>query len=194
MYEKISSMQNILNRGLNIHKFHIPETYAEYTDILNELEFCTIRTDHATISKDLPFYIFNSAKDDSSKQNNIWNEAKTNSFKLIISDGVQYDHIQRYNMVVRLQRDGTFMFEASELKVPLRHMYKHPLLSCSSNIAEEISSWTVYNTRYGISKHEILKDIQRLYTYEIFDKWLEITKYPIAVGIRNERIVFWQIS
>lgn len=193
MFNKIKSLNNIINLGLNVHKFYIPNTYEEYCDLINKFKLCTIRTDHKFITEDLPFYIYDSNKDNETKLNSIWNEAQKKEFKLIISDGIQYDTIQEYNMVIKLQNNGDFIFEASELKIPLRHMYRHPLLSCSGNISNEISQWDIYNKRYGIDKINIKKDLLLLYNYQLFDKWLEITKYPIPVGIKNTNIIFWQI-
>ncbi len=193
MYNKINSLNKIVNMGLNIHRFYIPNTYEEYTNLVNKLEFCTLRTDHKTKTEDLPFYIFNNKKDNVDKLNTIWNESRDKEYKLIISDGIKYDNIQEYNMVIKLQKNGDFIFEASELKVPLRHMYRYSLLSCTGNISEEISEWKVYNARYGINKTIIKNDLLSLYNYEIFNKWLEITKYPISAGTKNNNIIFWQI-
>jgi hypothetical protein len=193
MYNKIKSLQSIVDKGLNVHKFYIPDTYQEYSHLIEKLKFCTIRTDHAIITEDLPFYIFNSSKDTIQKMNDIWNDCLTKEYKLIISDGIQYDNVQEYNLVTKIQENGDFIFEASELKIPLRHMYRHPLLSCSGNIADEISQWEVYNARYGINKINIKQDLLTLYDYQIFDKWLETTKYPIPVGTQNTNIIFWQI-
>ena len=193
MYSKINSLKIIINKGLNVHNFYIPYNYDQYKLLLNELKFCTIRTDYKTIPQDLPFYEFNIEKDDENKLNSIWNESKEKEYKLIISNGIQYDNIQEYNMVVKFNEKGDFLFEASELKIPLRHMYRYPLLSCSGNIADEISQWEIYNARYGINKLNIKNDLLTLYNYQLFDKWLEITKYPIPVGVKNNNIVFWQI-
>jgi len=184
MYDKINSLKNIVKKGLNVHKFYIPNNYNQYKDLINELKFCTIRTDHKTQSQDLPFYIFNIQKDNENKLNEIWIESQEKEYKLIISNGIQYDNIQEYNMVVRFRENGEFLFEASELKIPLRHMYRHPLLSCSGNLKDEVSQWEVYNARYGILT---------LYNHQLFNKWLEITKYPIPVGNKKENIIFWQI-
>ena len=193
MYNKINSLKTIVNKGLNVHSFYIPNTYEEYKNLINEFKFCTIRTDHKFMSQDLPFYVFNIEKDSEDKLNSIWNESQEKEYKLIISNGIQYDNIQEYNMVVKFNERGDFLFEASELKIPLRHMYRYSLLSCSGNISDEVSQWEVYNTRYGINKINIKNDLLTLYNYQLFDKWLEITKYPIPVGIKNNNIVFWQI-
>jgi hypothetical protein len=97
-------------------------------------------------------------------------------------------------MVVKIQKNGDFIFEASELKIPLRHMYKHSLLFCLGNISDNIHQWFIHKQRYGLNKTIIKDDLLTIYNYQLFDKWLEITKYPIGVGIKNNRIVFWQIK
>ncbi len=193
MFSKILSLQTIHESGMNHHNYYIPNTYSEFLDIVNQVQHCTIRTDHANITKDLPFYVYHSDKDNESKLIDIWEIANKSYYKLIISDGIKYDNIQKYNMSVSIKQNGDFIFETSELKIPLRHMYKHPLLSCEGNIGDEVSSWLVHNARYGINRHEVKRDLESLYDHKLFDRWLEITKYPIPVGVKQEKIVFWQI-
>ena len=193
MYNKIKSLQTIVNKGLNVHKFYIPDTHEEYKNLINEFKFCTIRTDHRIMSQDLPFYVFDIEKDNEDKLNSIWEESQEKEYKIIISNGIQYDNIQEYNMVVKFNEKGDFLFEASELKIPLRHMYRYPLLSCSGNLKDEVSQWEVYNARYGINKIYIKNDLLSLYNYQLFNKWLEITKYPIQVGTKNKNIVFCRL-
>lgn len=194
MFDKIQSLNMIKNLSLNIHNFYIPNSYQEYKDIIKQLEFCTIRTDHEVITEDLPFYIFDSRIDNINKLNQIWNDSQLNNYKLIISDGIKYDNIQDYNMVVKIQKNGDFIFEVSELKIPLRHMYRYSLLSCTGNIGDNIHQWSIHKQKYGLNKANIKDDLLTIYNYQIFDKWLEITKYPIGIGIKNSRLVFWQIK
>lgn len=193
MFNKINSLKSIVKLGLNVHRFYIPNSYKEYIKLLQDLSFCTIRTDHETIKENLPFYIVNTQKNDMRLIDNIWDEAQQNNYKLIISDGIKYDSIQEYNLVTKINENGDFIFEASELKIPLRHMYRYPLLSCYGNIADKISDWDIINNKYGLDKRTIKRDLEILYTYGIYNKWLEVTKYPQGVGIKNEPIVFWQI-
>ncbi len=193
MYKKIQSMMDVVNMGLNTHRFVIPETYEEFSKVLHEFQRCTIRTDHKTKTKNLPFYVYDARKD-GDISDTIWAESQQNHYKMIISDGIKYDPIQEYNMVVKMQKNGDFFFEASELKIPLRHMYRYPLLSCAGNIAEEVSTWIIYNNRYGLDRTSIKQNLEDLYTHQIFDCWLEVTKYPIPVGIKKDKIVFWQLA
>ena len=93
MYNKIKSLNTIVNKGLNVHNFYTPNTYEEYKNLINEFKFCTIRTDHKFISQDLPFYVFNIKKDNEEKLDSIWNESQEKEYKLIISNGIQYDNI-----------------------------------------------------------------------------------------------------
>lgn len=193
IFNKIQSLNNLVDMRLNVHKFYIPESYEEYKDIINRLEFCTLRTDHKDKTEDLPFYIYDKKKDPIGKLETIWNVAEKESYKLIISDGIKYDAIQEYNMVVNIQQNGKFELEASELKIPLRHMYKHPLLSCAGAIGDDANHWITHKFRYGINRNIIKDDLEVLYNYGIFNHWLEVTKYPIPVGTQNQNIIFWQI-
>jgi hypothetical protein len=192
-YKKINSLMNLVKRGLNTHVFYIPETYWGYLNLVYTLSCCTVRTDHAVVSEDLPFYIINLAVDSTEYIQNIWDQAVLNEYKLIVSDGIKFDEVKKYNMVIKIEKNGDFIFEASAKKVPLRRMYRYPLLSCSGNIADEVSEWAVYNSIPGINRIDLKKDIEELYTLQIFGKWLELTKYPLPVGILQKDIVFWQI-
>ena len=196
MFDKIESLNNIVKLNLNVHQFYIPETYEEYRSLIDKFGFCTIRTDHKFKSEDLPFYIFNKQKDSEEDLDLIWDEAQGKQYKLIISDGIKYDNIQKYNMVMKIQNNGDFIFEASDLKIPLRHMYRYPskLLSCTGNLSDGIHLWHIFNKRYGIDKLIIKRDLLTLYNCGLFDNWLEVTKYPIPVGMKNENLVFWQIK
>jgi len=196
LFEKTRSLNSIVSFNLNVHQFYIPKLYTEYRSLVNKLGLCTLRTDHASLLEDLPFYIVDAHKDSSEKLDAIWANAQDRGYRFIISDGIKYDAIQEYNMVVKFQEDGHFLFEASGLKVPLRHMYRYPtsLLSCTGTLSEGIHLWYMFNVQYGLNRLVIKNDLLTLYNYGLFDKWLEVTKYPIPVGIRNENIVFWQIK
>lgn len=162
----------------------------------SKFEWCTLRTDHKFISEDLPFYVFDNRKDGEEKLNAIWEEAQSKDYKLIIADGIKYDAVQKYNMVAKIQKNGDFIFEASSLKIPLRHMYRHPssLLSCIGNLSENINLWHAFNNKYGLNRLMINRDLLTLYNFGLFDQWLEVTKYPISVGVNKENLVFWQIK
>lgn len=193
MFKKIQSLNNIVSLGLNVHRFYIPESYDDCCRILNDWQFCTVRTDHEVFTEDLPFYLVDMRECDVTHVDNIWITAQKKGYKLIISDGIKYDVIQLYNMTVKFERNGDFSFEASELKIPLRHMYRYPLLSCSGNIAADVSEWIVYNARFGLDRRLLKRDLELLYTYQFYGKWLEVTRYPQGVGIKDEPFVFWQI-
>ena len=194
MYRKIESLKEITKIGLNTHRYFIPNSYAEYRGLLRSLGVCTVRTDHSNKTKDLPFYVVNIHETEMEQVEFIWSDSIKNEYKLIISDGIKYDNIKEYNIVVKFNRNGDFIFDASELKVPLRHMYRYPLLSASGNIADSVSQWDVIHNKIGVNKLSIKKDLEIMYTYGVYNRWLEATKYPKEVGINKENIVLWQIA
>jgi len=194
MFAKIESFKKLVSLGLNVHRYFIPESYEEYVDTVKDLTVCTIRTDHQSIVVDLPFYVMDTTKCHPLVVESIWKTALKNDYKLIISDGIKYDPIQEYNLVARFESNGDFIFDASELKIPLRHMYRCPMLSCYGNISEEVSEWTIINNKYGLDRCIIKHDLELLYSYQLYNQWLEVTKYPKGVGIQHEPIVFWQIG
>lgn len=198
MFNKIASLNNLKNAGLNVHNFEVPEDFSQLWFLIKRFKQCTIRYDHNEITESLPFEVVHENEwEDFNKLferiSLLWYDSLRNNFKLIVADGLKYDPIQEYNMTVKFQKNGDFIFEASELKIPQRHMYRHPLLSCSGNIASTIHEWEIHNNRYGLDKTIIKRDLERLYVYNIFDKWLELTKYPEPVGIYKKDIVFWQV-
>ena len=72
-------------------------------------------------------------------------------------------------------------------------MYKRGnIFIAEGNITDKLRDIQFYGT-VNFDKKAILQDIQYLYTKEIFNKWIEFTRYPIRVGINNEKFVFWQI-
>lgn len=179
-----------------MHEYVIPETFVELCNYVTHYDKCTIRTDHKEITNDLPFYIIDSTKKSYLIElANIWTEAKEKSYKLIVTNGIKYDPIQNYNFVVRFSSNGNFTCEASDLKVPLRHMYRYPekLLSVSGNISDDIQEWKIYNNANGVNRIELKHDLEEVYTMQIMDRFIECTKYPFPVGIFKKQIVYWQI-
>lgn len=192
-YNKIKSIKSIVQLGLNIHRFLIPSTETEFYNVLKDMQHCTIRTDHEKKTEDLPFYVVNTKETSVDNIKNIWESAQQEKYRLIISDGIKYDSVQKYNLVTKIEKNGDFIFEASDLKIPLRHMYRHPLLSCHGNISDNIHEWSCESEKFGINKVDIKRDLEELYTYQLYGHWLETTKYPIKVGTKQHNIVFWQI-
>ncbi len=63
---------------------------------------------------------------------------------LIVSDGRNYDPDMRYNICAKVEKNGEFICEMSPLKVPLRHMYKHPLMCVTGSILEPKHWWNIW--------------------------------------------------
>lgn len=199
MYDKIASMEWIRDHGINIHRWIVPTDYNEFLTAVQAFGKCSIRTDHATETKDMPFYVIDSEIPESHVNIllNIYNETYVGGYKLIVSDGIKYDSVQEYNMVIKIAKNGDFVFEASPEKVPLRHMYRFPLLSCNGNVCDKANEWLITNFRRDLNRDDIRRDLgylyEQCYRHKLFDMWLELTKYPIPVGLQERHIVFWQI-
>ena len=195
MFKKLNSLLSLEKQGLNAHAFYVPTSFMAFLCLVYKLGTCTVRTDSKIHTASLPFYVLNTKTDLGTVYYDIWKEARENKYILIVSDGIKCDSIQEYNMVVKFEKNGDFFFEASDMKVPLRNMYKTPerLLSAYGNISEEVSEWSITNNVYGIDRIDIKRDLENLYAKELHGKWLEITKYPQEVGLLKEDIVFWQV-
>lgn len=195
MYKKIQDLNKLISLGINVHEFNIPEDYNEYKNIILKFNnLCSIRCDHESITKDLPFFVIN--KGDESFLNKVWEISKEKSYKLIIANGLKYDKIQNYNIVVRFTEQREFIAEISPEKVPLRYMYRYPenILSISGNIDDSIRDWYIINQVYGLDKRIILDDLKELFDLNIRNKWIECTFYPSPVGLLEKNYVVWQIG
>lgn len=204
MFEKIKSLEKIKKLNMNYHDYTIPESFMAFVGCCVRYGEFTIRMDSDTITDDLPFFIksvtvnlFGDIRnDDITWCYHLWVTYHDGlGYRFIVSDGIKYDNIQDYNIVAKIECDGEFVFEASDLKRPLRHMYRSPekLLCCSGNIKDDISQWNIINNIYGIDRRKIKRDLETMYTYQQHGKWLECTKYPIGVGVKKENTVIWQI-
>jgi len=123
---------------------------------------------------------------------NIYNKAEELGCYLIVSDGRNYDPQMRYNVCIRIERDGDFVCEMSPLKIPLRHMYEHPLMCVTGNIIEPKHWWDVWG-KQNADLREVKDIVQTIYSKEILGKYIECTTYNIPVGILKEDMVYWHI-
>jgi hypothetical protein len=63
------------------------------------------------------------------------------------------------------------------------------------NINDKIRDWIIIrDTDKRVDKREIRELLIRMWNNGIYDKYLEITKYDVTAGIRQEDIVFWQVT
>lgn len=198
-YSKLASMQKIAVSGINIHEFYpcrnFKELYLAYNKLGNE---CTIRTDkpNAGQSQELKFYI---AKDLSpEKLKKISDEIVKDGCIAIISNGLRYDKYLRYNLVYKINEDGTFICEYSRKKVPLRHMYRYAesLNSLNGSLDSCIRDWDRRVAKLEDDRVDIreIRDILRqAYKVGIFNKYVEMSIYSTECGLQHKREVYWEI-
>lgn len=199
---KINSIRSIQQLKLNTHNTVITKSLAEALNTIKEFSQFTVRTDADRYEgltwgngSDLPFYMQPEPLDDVRYLwfKNEFTKLLDAGFYLIIANGIKYDNIQCYNAVVRLQSNGDFKADMSVRKVPLRKMYQYgDMFGAIGNIADELSEvFWMKQTPYD--RHDIVRDMGLLYTYEIYNKDIELTRYPMKVGTLNDYFVFWQI-
>lgn len=190
MYKKKRSLEYLERNGFNIFPFYIPRNLSEFQRMVNSMKMVTVRFDAKDERVDnLPFYIVKKT-DGKERLERIMAQAIATKCILLVSQGIQYDAIQKFNLVAKVNYEGTFIAEASAEKVPLRHMYQFPLLTMTGNIDDSIRDWNC-SQYYGIDRR-IIKDI--LVRLPIKDKWVECTYYPVPVGIKNENLIYWQVQ
>lgn len=198
-YSKLASMQKIAVSGLNIHEFYpcrnFKELYLAYNKLGNE---CTIRTDkpNAGQGQELKFYIARDLSPEKLKK--ISDEIVKDGCIAIISNGLKYDKYLRYNLVYKLNEDGTFICEYSRKKVPLRHMYRYAesLNSLNGSLDSCIMDWDRRVAKLEDDRVDIreIRDILRqAYKVGIFNKYVEVSVYSTECGLQHKREVYWEI-
>lgn len=198
-YSKLASMQKIAVSGLNIHEFYpcrnFKELYLAYNKLGNE---CTIRTDkpNAGQGQELKFYIARDLSPEKLKK--ISDEIVKDGCIAIISNGLKYDKYLRYNLVYKINEDGTFICEYSRKKVPLRHMYRYAesLNSLNGSLDSCIMDWDRRVAKLEDDRVDIreIRDILRqAYKVGIFNKYVEMSVYSTECGLQHKREVYWEI-
>lgn len=195
MLSKIQSLVFLDTKKLNHHLWYTAAQFESFMYTIRALgNFCTIRTDHPTKENDLPFFIVDHESEERLME--IWKIIDDGNYVPIISNGIKFDKDQLYNMCIKIESDGSFLFEASILKIPLRHMYRYPddLLSAYGNISDKPNQWTFINNTYGIDRFQLKKILEKIYTLGIYNKYIECTVYPYSVGVFDDNIVYWEIK
>lgn len=199
-YRKVDGLKNLMRMGLNVHDNVITNNIVEAMDAVRKFGRFTVRTDININTTEgwgngtqLPFIMQKRETENTDLIQEQLRDLIYRGYMLIITDGIKHDEIQDYNAVATIYKNGDYKVEVSTKKVPLRKMYSYDGIF----IAEGNTCDNVWNTRfYGnvdYDRKSIIKDMQELYTKEIYGRAIEFTKYPIDVGIRKERLVFWQI-
>lgn len=201
-FKKIDSIKRLDEIGLNIHNTVITNNIELAIQTVISYSIFSVRTDTYDYSniawgdgQDLPFYFQDEAVSNFQvlKYKELFQRLIEAGFYLIISDGQKYDTVQSYNAVLDIKRNGDFRIEASTKKVPLRMMYKlDGLFYVQGNIADKIRDMQWFKVQ-EYSKHDIVQDIQEIYTYGVYNRELEFTRYPVNVGKNQKRFAFWQI-
>lgn len=198
-YSKVKSLQSLLMSGLNVHEFYVCKNFESLWQSYIALgKECTIRTDkaYAKPGSQLGFFIARYIAPSELKK--IADVIKQNGCIAIISNGLKYDDHLRYNIVYKIEENGDFYCEFSRLKVPLRHMYRHPetLNSASGNIDELLKYWNRHvskQEKYRIDFREIRELLREEYKLGMFGKTVEMSVYNVKCGILNKNKVYWEI-
>lgn len=180
---KYNALMKLKNKKLNIHTTELAYCKADILNLIQKHgDAFSVREDSNIILTDLPFYTDINDIPDSPTVGDSW----------IFSNGRKYDANQLLNFVATVHSDGNFEIESSELKIPLRHMYRYPesLSYVTGNICDKPQDWKI---RGNVNIKYVEKCIYFMFTRYIFER-VECTLYPYGVGIFNEPIVFWQIG
>lgn len=193
---KLDSLIYLQNKGLNIHNYEVVRDRYHLGGICKSYKNCSIRFDREKGDLQLPFTLMEQLNGqdnwDITDILNIYNKAEELGCYLIVSDGRNYDPDMRYNICVKVEQKGEFICEMSPLKVPLRHMYKHPLMCVTGSLIEPKHWWDIWGEQTA-NMREVKEIVETVYSKGIIEKFVECTTYNKKVGILNEEMVFWHI-
>ena len=189
---KVQSLQFLEKQGLNIHNYSTPTEFNKIKEICEQYINSSVRFDDTTGTLQLPFMLMEQGKYTDTDIASIINIIKQYNCYPLISDGRNYDANMEYNISIKIQENGYFEADISNLKIPLRNMFNHPLMALVGNIAEPIHWWKQYGITLG-NKVNIRRIIETIYSKEIFNKYIECTTYTTKVGKLSELIAYWHI-
>ena len=193
MYNKLESLYSLIDNGLNVHSFIATKDMAEVVRAVHGFDnVCTIRTDSEEGGYKLPFYIIDGESDE---LGSICNDIEGKGLLAIVANGRKYDKNMIYNATYSIDINGDFWIEYCMEKCTQREMYNYTMNCYMGNINDKIRDWIIIrDTDKRVDKREIRELLIRMWNNGIYDKYLEITKYDVTAGIRQEDIVFWQVT
>ena len=198
---KYENLKQLTNRGLNTFEYiHFDKCETFIEDIKNYItqnQSCTFRGDHKTLKYDLPFLAVDNGNISDEEIIKYVQKCTQSGCTIISSNGKKYDEIQLANIVVQID-NNQIIIEASEQKVPLRIMYKHPENLCVytgmmfDSIKNYIRTGKILEKVYTSDLERVLNKIFEVKKPN--ETYFELTLYPEKVGILKENIIFWQIN
>ena len=197
---KLKSLNDLLNKGVNVHYF---ESINELSDLIkyadNNDKF-SMRFDRDKDYYHLPFYKYKKEDfSDINKRNKyfeeIIKEAKELNCSLLCANGYLYDEIQICNFVIKIDSKSSFVLEFSTKQVSLREMYEYETTIIKGNIKDSLKDmeWIKKSSNI-IDDRNIEKIISWSFKLNIVNKNIEATLYKEKVGMLKEDIACWQID
>lgn len=191
---KLESLRLLENRGLNVHKYWVLDNHDKVDDIDTDKSY-TARFDNRTgLIQMLPFEILDVGQYSLGDIHHLVEDAMQMGCHIILSDGRTYDPMMKYNIVYKIKPSGEFLMEWSDLKIPLRHMYKHPLNWVRGSLTTPLHWWDKWSgSGKLLDLHFVKQFISDEYVKCLFNKFVECTTYNSRVGKLNKSIIYWQV-
>lgn len=200
MGKKYDSLNQLVQRNINVHEFQKVEEEKELIAYAKKNEAFSIRFDREKNYHQLPFYTYEKSRFQSEEESlaylsKIASQAKDMNCSMLCSNGHQYDDIEICNFVIKIEANNFFTLEWSTKKVPLRNMYEYPTSYVRGRLEEDLKSMHFHNLQANPIEEELLEKIIVWATgLKMMNVSIEGTLYPKKVGIQHEEIVCWQID
>lgn len=199
MGKKYDSLNHLKEAGINVHEYESLSSLEELERYAQQNHSFSIRFDRDTNYHQLPFYTYDeetfSLEERKKYFEKIVEEAKNLDCTMLVSNGHQYDVIERCNFVIRIEGDLSFTLEYGTTKVPLRNMYEYPTSVISGTLSEEIKNMNWINKeKNNLTEEELEEILAWAMSIQVKEHTVEGTLYEKPVGIQKQKIVCWQID
>ncbi len=199
MGKKYDSLNRLREAGINVHEYQSLSSLEELEEYAHQNLSFSIRFDRDTNYHQLPFYTYDeinfSLEEREAYLKRIAEEAASLDCTMLVSNGHQYDAIERCNFVMRIESDSSFLLEYGTTKVPLRNMYEYPTSIIRGTLSDEVKNMDWINKeKNDLTVKEVEEILSWVMRLQIKNKTIEGTLYEKPVGVKKEKIVCWQID
>lgn len=192
---KKNNLDKIVQMNLNVHEYKLIDNIDDLIEYSNFNNKFSIRFDSTDGRHGLPFYTYDSTKDNKDIFNSIIEQMNILDCKLLVSNGYMYDNNIKFNFVIDIKENNDFILELCSKKIPLRNMYDNNCTTIiTGNLFDDYKDFTITNGEYNTYSKNDIEKVLDIIINNMSIKYIEGTIYDVNVGILNKDIVIWQIA